>query len=43
MSGISLCLGACDKAPVLMVGEDLHENVSVQSLQYLFADSGDGA
>jgi NADH-quinone oxidoreductase subunit E len=37
------CLGACDKAPVLMVGEDLHENVSVQSLQYLFADSGDGA
>jgi len=35
------CLGACDKAPVLMVGEQLHENVSAQSLQDLFADSGD--
>jgi len=36
------CLGACDKAPVLMVGEELYENVSVQSLQDLFANSGDG-
>jgi NADH-quinone oxidoreductase subunit E len=37
------CLGACDKAPVLMVGEELHENVSAHSLQDLFANSGDGA
>lgn len=36
------CLGACDKAPVLMVGEELHENVSAHSLQDLFANSGDG-
>jgi len=30
------CLGACDKAPVLMVGDDLHENVSAQSIEKLF-------
>jgi NADH-quinone oxidoreductase subunit E len=36
------CLGACDKAPVLMVGEELHEHVSAQSLQHLFGDRGDG-
>ena len=37
------CLGACDKAPVLMVGEDLHENVSANKLQGLFTDGGEGA
>ena len=30
------CLGACDKAPVMMVGEDLHENITEQSLGELF-------
>ncbi|MEE4146306.1 MAG: NADH-quinone oxidoreductase subunit NuoE [Halieaceae bacterium] len=37
------CLGACDKAPVLMVGEELHEDVSAQSLQGIFSDGGDRA
>ena len=31
------CLGACDKAPVMMVGDDLHENINQQSLQQIFA------
>ena len=26
------CLGACDKAPVLMVGDDLHEDVTAEAL-----------
>lgn len=26
------CLGACDKAPVMMVGDDLHENLSAESI-----------
>ena len=30
------CLGACDKAPVMMVGEELYENVDEQTLQALF-------
>lgn len=34
------CLGACDKAPVLMVGEELHEDVTAQSLQSLFGGAG---
>ena len=34
------CLGACDKAPVLMVGDDLHEDVDTQTLRVLF---GSGA
>jgi NADH-quinone oxidoreductase subunit E len=37
------CLGACDKAPVLMIGEELHGDVSAQSLRELFAGSGDGS
>ena len=32
------CLGACDKAPVLMVGEDLHEDVTQHTLQALFGE-----
>ncbi|MGK0441800.1 MAG: NADH-quinone oxidoreductase subunit E [Pseudohongiellaceae bacterium] len=30
------CLGACDKAPVMMVGDDLHENIEVASIQLIF-------
>ena len=26
------CLGACDKAPVMMVGEDLHEDIELDSV-----------
>lgn len=26
------CLGACDKAPVMMVGDDLHENLTADSI-----------
>jgi NADH-quinone oxidoreductase subunit E len=36
------CLGACDKAPVLMVGEELHEDVDTQALQKLFGGNGGG-
>ena len=36
------CLGACDKAPVMMVGDDLHEDVTQQTLQTLFVDKGRG-
>jgi NADH-quinone oxidoreductase subunit E len=35
------CLGACDKAPVLMVGEDLHEDVTAQSLAGLLGSTGE--
>jgi len=34
------CLGACDKAPVMMVGDDLHEDVTEQSLQAMFHNAG---
>ena len=34
------CLGACDKAPVLMVGDDLHEDVDDAALQHMFAKRG---
>jgi NADH-quinone oxidoreductase subunit E len=30
------CLGACDKAPVMMVGDDLHENLDRDALQQIF-------
>ena len=32
------CLGACDKAPVMMVGEDLHENLSEDSITSLLGE-----
>ena len=32
------CLGACDKAPVMMVGEELHESVNEQTLHTLFGE-----
>jgi len=35
------CLGACDKAPVMMVGDDLHENVTEQDMQTLFGTTGE--
>ncbi len=34
------CLGACDKAPVMMVGDDLHEDVSSASISQLFHNTG---
>lgn len=30
------CLGACDKAPVMMVGDDLHENIELANIQLIF-------
>ena len=33
------CLGACDKAPVMMVGEDLHEDISEQRISELFREA----
>ena len=30
------CLGACDKAPVMMVGDDLHENICSADLPKIF-------
>jgi NADH-quinone oxidoreductase subunit E len=36
------CLGACDKAPVLMVGEELHEDVDDEAVQRVFGKSGGG-
>lgn len=35
------CLGACDKAPVMMVGDDLLENVTEQDMQTLFGTTGE--
>ena len=34
------CLGACDKAPVMMVGDELHEDVSEQGLADIFREGG---
>jgi NADH-quinone oxidoreductase subunit E len=36
------CLGACDKAPVLMLGEDLHEDLTEDKLASLFGDDAGG-
>ena len=36
------CLGACDKAPVMMVGDELHENIDRQALQRIFAAGREG-
>lgn len=36
------CLGACDKAPVLMVGDELYEDVDDKALQHIFDKSGGG-
>jgi NADH-quinone oxidoreductase subunit E len=34
------CLGACDRAPVLMVNEELHEDVDAAALRALFSTGG---
>ena len=34
------CLGACDKAPVMMVGDDLYENVNEKLLHDTFTTEG---
>jgi NADH-quinone oxidoreductase subunit E len=36
------CLGACDKAPVMMVGDDLHEDLDAAALHTLFGSSEEG-
>ena len=36
------CLGACDKAPVMMVGDDLHEEINAQSLEEIFSKASSG-
>lgn len=37
------CLGACDKAPVMMVGEDLHTDVDEPALDRIFASEDPAA
>lgn len=35
------CLGACDKAPVMMVGDELHTNLDEKEIDHIFTrDSG---
>ena len=34
------CLGACDKAPVMMVGDDLYENITEQEIISLLTGAG---
>jgi NADH-quinone oxidoreductase subunit E len=33
----SVCLGACDRAPVMMVGEDLHVNLTPEKIDQILA------
>jgi len=33
------CLGACDRAPVMMVGDDLETHLDQQKIEQIFADS----
>ena len=35
------CLGACDKAPVMMVGDTLHEDITEPHLLELFGGGGE--
>jgi NADH-quinone oxidoreductase subunit E len=35
------CLGACDRAPVIMVGDDLHPQVDDASLEQILTGEGD--
>jgi len=37
------CLGACDRAPVMMVGEDLHRDLTEEALADIFGAEGDRA
>jgi NADH-quinone oxidoreductase subunit E len=34
------CLGACDKAPVMMVGEELHEDLTEESVTRILGGGG---
>lgn len=34
------CLGACDKAPVMMVADRLYEDIDLQSVRELFKEEG---
>jgi NADH-quinone oxidoreductase subunit E len=37
------CLGACDKAPVMMVGDDLHTNLDNEKIDHIFSNkTGEG-
>jgi NADH-quinone oxidoreductase subunit E len=36
------CLGACDKAPVMMVGDELHHDVKQQTIVEIFEQTGEG-
>ena len=35
------CLGACDRAPVMMVGDDLHANLDSDQISQIFRESVD--
>ena len=35
------CLGACDKAPVMMVGDELHEDLTEQAIASIFTEGGE--
>ncbi|NKB31872.1 MAG: NADH-quinone oxidoreductase subunit NuoE [Pseudomonadales bacterium] len=32
------CLGDCDRAPVMMVGDDLHRNLTAEKIDQIFTD-----
>lgn len=36
------CLGTCDRAPVMMVGKDLHRNLDPEKIDEILASYGDG-
>ncbi len=36
------CLGDCDHAPAIMVGEDLHHDLTAERIDEIFADGDDG-
>lgn len=35
-----VCLGNCDKAPCMMVGDDLHSNLTTETLDQIFSPNG---
>lgn len=35
------CLGACDKAPVMMVGDDLYERIDERAITSIFGEDGE--
>ena len=36
------CLGACDKAPVMMIGDDLHTHLDEEKIEQLLTDKPSG-